>query len=384
MNRLKQIFCILLTFAVAGGCAKIKTDNVKAETTSQPVPSVTFSETVTETETAEVMTDTTTSVQTSDSTTAKTTSKPVTQTVTQPTTAKPETTKVPTIKTPETVTTTAVQTTPYTTTTQPETETLPVQSRDSVIIGLKRIDFGVDKQKIIALMGSPAETVTEKLIDGGTVTSLVYAENYSEFAVFRLLDDSFSGFYTCVKNTLVTDGSKAYSIRTGGEKQIGNVSITEYSDSKNGGRVYAFKAGFNGFDYIPSGLENLDGQERLIFHTTNAIRSINGVSALEYSDKAADCVRKHCKDMSARDYFSHDTPEGVTSAQRLRNGGVEYTKCGENLAAGRQDAFGLVDGWYNSSGHRRNLLDKNFDYVGIGVVKGNASYPLYAGQNYYK
>lgn len=382
MNRLKQIFCILLTFAVAGGCAKIKTDNVTAETTTEYVSQYSFSQTAT----AEVTTETA-EVQTVSSTTVKATKKPVTQTVTQATTVKLiETTKVHTTKVPETETTTAVPTTRYTTTTATQTlaQTLPEQSSDSVIIGLKRVDFGVDKQKIIGLMGNPTETVTEKLLDGGTVTSLVYGDDYSEFAVFRLLNGRFFGFYTCVKNTLVTDGNKSYSIRTGGEKQIGSVSITEYADSKNGGRVYAFKASFNGFDYTPSELENLDGQERLIFHTGNAVRAVNGVPALEYSDKAADCVRKHCKDMSARDYFSHDTPEGVTSAQRLRSGGVEYTKCGENLAAGWQDAFGLVDGWYNSSGHRKNLLEKNFDYVGIGVARGNASYPLYAGQNYYK
>lgn len=381
MNRLKQIFCILLTFAVAGGCAKIKTDNVTAETTVRTVTSVTFSETVTEAEASESHTHTTTAVQTVKSTTVKATEKSVTQPVTQS-----ETVRASTTKTPVTETTSALSTTRNITTSEARTEakTLPEQSSDSVVIGLKRIDFGADKQTIADIMGNPTEAVTEKLIDGGTVTSLVYADDYGEFAVFRLLNGRFFGFYTCVKNTLVTDGNKSYSIRTGGEKQIGSVSITEYTDGKSGGRVYAFKAGFNGFDYVPSDLESLDGQERLIFHTTNALRAINGVSALEYSDEAADCVRNHCKDMSARNYFSHDTPEGVTSAQRMKKCGIEYMKCGENLAAGRQDAFGLVDGWYNSSGHRRNLLEKDFDYVGVGVAKGNASYPLYAGQNFYK
>ena len=380
MNRLKQIFCILLTFAVAGGCAKIKTDNVTAETTVAETVSVySFNEAVTEMEAEAVQT---TAVQTAKSTTAKTTAEAVTRPVTQSVAVKPtETAKIHTTKVTE-----AVTTAPATTEAETQTaaETLLVQGSDSVIIGLKRIDFGVDKQKITDIMGNPAETVTEKLLDGGTVTSLVYAGDYSEFAVFVLLNGRFFGFYTCVKDTLVTDGSKSYSIRTGGEKQIGNVSITEYTDGKSGGRAYAFKAGFNGFDYAPSDLESLDGQERLIFHTTNALRALNGVKALKYSDKAADCVRKHCDDMSARNYFSHDTPEGVTSAQRLKKDGIEYTKCGENLAAGWQDAFGLVDGWYNSSGHRRNLLEKDFDYVGVGAAKGNASYPLYAGQNFYK
>lgn len=366
MNKIKQTMCIALVFIFAGGCAQIKkADNLPAETTLTET-ALTHSQTQSLTETEQV----TTAVHTETSTTQKQTTVKHTE---KSTAATRTTTQITTTK----AATTEASSQPIAIT------TLPAQSEDGIIIGLKRVIFGSGSQEITDIFGNPTETVTEKFVSGGTVTSLVYAADYRDFAVFQLLNGRLFGFYTCVRDTLVTDGDKSYSIRTGGEKQIGNVSITEFKDSKNGGRVYAFKAGFNGFGYLPAELEALDGQERLIYHATNALRAINGSSPLEYSDKAADCVRNHCKDMSARDYFSHDTPEGVTSAQRIRACGISYTACAENLAAGYDNAFGMADGWYNSSGHRKNMLDEKYRYIGVGVAEGNSSYPVYAGQNYY-
>ena len=396
MNKIKQMLCIALTFAFLGGCAQVNKDKMPAETTaSESVQTVTetlaeqtqaTAETVTEQVTTAAYTETATKKAV---TTEKTTVKPTAarQTTSTTTTKKAvtQTTGATTVRVTTTKTTTVKPTTtkPVTTQTTATTVTAPAQSEDGIIIGLKRMLFGSEKQDIISVFGNPTETVTEKLSSGGTVTSLVYAENYSDFAVFQLLNGKFFGFYTCVRDTLVTDGEKSYSLPSGGEKQIGKVKITEYTDSHKNGRAYAFRASFNGFGYYPCELEALDGQERLIFHTTNALRAINGVSTLGYSATAADCVREHCEDMSARDYFSHDTPEGVTSAQRMKKSGISYITCGENLAAGYEDAFGMADGWYNSSGHRKNMLEKKFSFVGIGVAEGNESYHIYAGQNYY-
>ncbi len=403
MNKIKQMLCIALTFVILGGCTQIKKDKTPAETTTADVLQTASQTLATETEStveteSEQLTDVadaeeTTEKFTAESTTANktaeksstkvaTTRKPA-ATTTKPTTTKPTATK-PTTGPATTVPTTQKVTAANTTTQAPTTSAaVTAQSEDGIIIGFKRVLFGCGKQDITAIFGNPTETVTETLNSGGTVTSLVYADDYSDFAVFQLLNGKFFGFYTCVNDTLVTDGKKTYSLRTGGEKQIGNVEIFEYADSQKNGKAYAFKANYNGIGYFPAQLDNLDGQERLIFHATNALRAINGVSPLEYSDKAAECVRRHCEDMSARNYFSHDTPEGVSSAQRMKNMGISYMTCGENLAAGFEDAFGMADGWYNSPGHRRNMLEKNFRYVGIGVAEGNGTYHIYAGQNYY-
>lgn len=398
MKKIKQIISLALVFAVFGGCAAVE-KNFQKETHTSEMQTLSTDVTTAE-ETREYMAEDTTlaevkeALSVTEKTTVSTTAKrketaSATQKVTVPnniTTEKATSTSAATIKetsTKKVTTTKEAATKAVTEKATAATSTAPQQNSEGIIIGLKNIRFGCDMQQITDAFGNPSETVTETLSAGGTVKSLVYAEDYSEFAVFQLLNGKLFAFYTVEKNTIITDGESSYSLRAGGDTEFGEVEISVYEDSKKGGKAYALKASFSSFDYLPHELTSLDGQERLVFHTTNALRAVNGQSALEYSEKASDCVRKHCEDMSARNYFSHDTPEGVTSSQRMRNSGIEYTSCGENLAAGYLDAFGIADGWYNSSGHRKNMLDEKYRYLGVCVVEGNESYNLYAGQNYY-
>ena len=87
--------------------------------------------------------------------------------------------------------------------------------------------------------------------------------------------------------------------------------------------------------------------------------------------------------MINRDYFAHDTPEGVTAFQRIANAGYSAIAAGENIAARstsgtvtnqlvllqHQDLF--VDTGVDGRGHRLNLLQANFQEIGVGQVTGN-------------
>jgi uncharacterized protein YkwD len=42
--------------------------------------------------------------------------------------------------------------------------------------------------------------------------------------------------------------------------------------------------------------------------------------------------------------------------------------CGENLVAGYRDLFSAMNAWYNSAGHRANLLDTSYEYIGMGIA----------------
>ena len=94
-------------------------------------------------------------------------------------------------------------------------------------------------------------------------------------------------------------------------------------------------------------------------------------------------ARAHSQDMIDRDYFEHDTPEGVTASQRIANAGYSAIGSGENIAfrstSGsvttamtlmlHQDFF--VDAGIPGRGHRLNLLQAAFQEVGVGQVTGN-------------
>ena len=60
----------------------------------------------------------------------------------------------------------------------------------------------------------------------------------------------------------------------------------------------------------------------------------------------------------------------------LQDFGVHYTSAGENIAAGQRTPEEVMNSWMNSSGHRANILNKNFDTIGIGFYEGG-SYGTY-------
>lgn len=316
-----------------------------------------------------------------------TTAKPATTTKVV-TTAKPvTTTKAVTTSKPVTTTKPVTTAKPVTTTTKPSTtakttSSTPVVNEDYMaIIGMKSVVFGSSKQDVMNVLGQPTECITEQNSSGDTFESMVYASDYSELAVVQLKNGIFRGFYTILRNTIITDGESSYSLRSGGSQTFGKMKITVFDDNIQGGS-YAIWAKYDGFSYVPETFSSTEGQEKLIFHLTNGVRVKNGLPALGYSDKATTSARIHSKDMADNNYFDHQSPDGRRAADRMSAQGISYRTCGENIASGYSSPFHFVNGWYNSPGHRSNILYSDFKYLGVGVASQGGS-RHYATQNFY-
>jgi len=124
-------------------------------------------------------------------------------------------------------------------------------------------------------------------------------------------------------------------------------------------------------------------------------------------------ARIHSDDMAKRNYFAHDTPEGIGPLGRCRRGGIRISETpgtgniihlggAENiyqctLAKSRHYINGIysysdyytqeelaikaVTGWMNSSGHKQNIVTPYWKQEGIGVgisVSGD----VYVTQNF--
>ena len=65
-----------------------------------------------------------------------------------------------------------------------------------------------------------------------------------------------------------------------------------------------------------------------------APNTISAVSKqpLAMNEALLSAARAHSQDMIDRDYFAHDTPEGVTPFQRIANAGYSAIAAGENIA----------------------------------------------------
>ncbi len=118
--------------------------------------------------------------------------------------------------------------------------------------------------------------------------------------------------------------------------------------------------------------------ERGIFRLTNEARRRQGVPALSWDAALARVARAHSADMLRRGYFRHESPEGRTPHERVKDG-VSYALAGsgENLwgAQGDQPLEAerlpriIVDTWLASPGHRANLLNPAFTDMGVGVAR---------------
>ncbi len=110
---------------------------------------------------------------------------------------------------------------------------------------------------------------------------------------------------------------------------------------------------------------DLVGEEAML-RLTNEIRQKQGVPALKMHASLRDVARGHAKDMLARGYFSHLSPQGEDAAGRVKREGIAVISLGENLASAPTVVM-AQGGLLASEGHRKNILNPDFNQVGIGV-----------------
>jgi uncharacterized protein YkwD len=107
----------------------------------------------------------------------------------------------------------------------------------------------------------------------------------------------------------------------------------------------------------------------------NRERKRRGLRALRVNKRLSRAALSHTRDMIQRRYFAHESGSGLDVVDRLTSSGylgrVRNWLVGENLAWGsgsRSTPREAVVGWMNSPGHRRNMLNRRFREIGIGVV----------------
>ena len=102
----------------------------------------------------------------------------------------------------------------------------------------------------------------------------------------------------------------------------------------------------------------------------NHRRRLAGAPTVRTDLRLQKAATAHVKDMRARVYFAHEGPGGPDLVSRLRKARFWPATAGENLAAGTgalATASAVVDAWMHSAGHRANMLDRRFRWIGIGI-----------------
>jgi len=106
--------------------------------------------------------------------------------------------------------------------------------------------------------------------------------------------------------------------------------------------------------------------EDQVVSIVNAERADEGCGPLKVDDRITAAAQAHAEDMSANDYFSHNSQDGRTFDQRIRNAG--YPSPGaENIAVGARTAEQVMQMWMDSDGHRANILNCDLNTIGVGL-----------------
>ncbi|MDE0796117.1 MAG: CAP domain-containing protein [Alphaproteobacteria bacterium] len=117
-----------------------------------------------------------------------------------------------------------------------------------------------------------------------------------------------------------------------------------------------------------------------VFKHVNQQRAMNGAGALTLNARLTDAAQKHAADMSRRDFVGHRSPDGRALQDRIASAGYPWRAIAENLAAGQSSPETTVQSWMTSSGHRDNMLSRDYLEAGIGyaVPSGEGKRPRYS------
>lgn len=109
--------------------------------------------------------------------------------------------------------------------------------------------------------------------------------------------------------------------------------------------------------------------EENILRLINKERTYRGIPSLEIDERLDKAAIRKTEDMINRNYFEHYA-FGLTPWNFITEAGYNYLYAGENLAMDFDTSEGMVRSWMQSTTHRNNILNPDFDETGIGIVKG--------------
>jgi len=103
---------------------------------------------------------------------------------------------------------------------------------------------------------------------------------------------------------------------------------------------------------------------------TNQERIANNLPALTTNKKLQLAATNKAQDMIKNDYFAHTNPEGKPFYHWIQEVEYSYKSAGENLAISFIRNQDVIAAWMASKTHRENILDPDFNEIGIAVLQG--------------
>ena len=137
-----------------------------------------------------------------------------------------------------------------------------------------------------------------------------------------------------------------------------------WRDTVNGGFRVTLKSAREN-DYFDG---NASDEAWDVLALTNAEREAQGLSPLTMSDGLMTGASVRAQEITT--VFEHTRPDGTNCFTALEK---SYWDSGENIAAGQNSPASVVTAWMNSPGHRANILNSDYQKLGVGYIYDNSS-----------
>ncbi|MCL2256360.1 MAG: SafA/ExsA family spore coat assembly protein [Firmicutes bacterium] len=111
--------------------------------------------------------------------------------------------------------------------------------------------------------------------------------------------------------------------------------------------------------------------ENEVVRLVNAERTRAGLRPLSENWQVSRVARIKSQDFIDNNYFAHNSPIYGTPFQMLRSFGIPFSTAAENIAHGQRTPADVMNSWMNPPGHRANILNPNFNQIGVGIARDN-------------
>jgi uncharacterized protein YkwD len=108
--------------------------------------------------------------------------------------------------------------------------------------------------------------------------------------------------------------------------------------------------------------------ERELFASVNQARRAQGLAPLRWDESLATAARRHAEVMAEHGSAQHGFEGEPSLSARVKQAGVHFSWLSENVIQGPSPEF-IHEQFMKSPPHRANILDRDMDSVGIGVVE---------------
>ncbi|MBR1738660.1 MAG: fibronectin type III domain-containing protein [Ruminococcus sp.] len=139
--------------------------------------------------------------------------------------------------------------------------------------------------------------------------------------------------------------------------------VRAVSKDDNGTKLYGDYTAVGAYKTTGKAVSTEELYENEVLRLINIERSKYGLSALKFNTTLNKLADKRA--VQIKEEFSHSY-RGQTAGDMLDEMGYYWLTWGENIAWGQRTPEQVVNDWMNSPGHRANILNGNFNQIGIG------------------